>query len=89
MGGALWDRRVKGPGSGRQKRIRTLNTYQKRKEEENTNSPGNIFTVTPACCLIFRSVYVCWTVLIHSSIVQHEVCRKICAVYDLNSFSVL
>lgn len=30
-GGALWDRIVKGAGSGRQRRIRTLNTYQKRK----------------------------------------------------------
>lgn len=29
-GGALWDRRVKGTGSGRQRRIRTLNTYPKK-----------------------------------------------------------
>lgn len=45
-GGALWDRRVKGAGSGRQRRIRTLNTYQKRKEEKKI---GNKFTWQHFC----------------------------------------
>ena len=40
----LWDRRVKGTGSSRQKRIRTLNIQQKRKEEEKIKKKIHLAT---------------------------------------------